>query len=126
MLFLCLEFYFSHLELRGSYFIKILQETGLEWHYWTTGTFSKSVVWCCLGVARLSVLWRLSVLPSVQDQKLRRFARLSVLCTLKRTYTSPEVQKSYFYTKTSNSSVLLHPNHPKHHKNGPYLKHGNN
>jgi hypothetical protein len=35
-----------------------------------------------------------------------------VLCTLKRAVTSPEMQKSSFDIKSSNSGVLMHPNHP--------------
>jgi hypothetical protein len=78
----CLELYFSHLELRGSYVIKILHETGLERLFWTTGAFSKSVVWCCTP-RRGAQAW--------ETQKCRNHI-LDI--------------------KTSISSVLMYPNHP--------------
>ena len=46
-----LGMYFRHLELRGSLFNKSLQETGLEWHFWTTRKFLKNAVKRVVGLS---------------------------------------------------------------------------
>ena len=94
----CLEMYFRHLELRGSLFNKSLQETGLERHFWTTKKVFKT---CCQKGCRLKRACKRT------GPELRRFARLSVQCTLKRAFISPEMQKIVFWCKNLNSK------HPK-------------
>jgi hypothetical protein len=44
--------------------------------------------------------------------ELRRFVRLSVLCMLKRTLISPEMQNPYFDMKTLKTKSLTHTKHP--------------
>ena len=96
--------YFRHLELRGSCFNKRLQETGFERHLKAPdGILDHKEGFQDM----LSKGCRLKRACKRTGPELRRFARLSVQCTLKRAFISSEVQKSHFWCKSLNSK------HPK-------------
>ena len=115
-----LGMYFRHLELRGSKFNKSLQERASNDISGPLGNFSKMLCWGCRLKRTRKRTGKRTGLSS------RRFVRLSEQCSLKRTFISPEVQKSYFWYKNLNSKLLRYPLHPETYINSIDPLHGNN